>query len=203
MTNSPSLSCKLTFPLSVSDSAECFTLHFFVPFLGSFNYYGEYVYFRGFGELNATTKWQHYSISGVISDDMSPEDKPMQTIAFQLNEETGEPPIFYFDNIVFEIDADHYTGAVDYYVPVEDKYGDANNDNTVSVTDIAVVVNHILSLANGESFTVAGADANGDGDVTVTDIGVIVDTILGSKNNDNGNGSNAGSRKLEQEVEPQ
>ena len=165
---------------------------------------GEYVHFRGFGELNATTKWQHYSKSGVISDDMSPEDKPMQTIAFQLNEETGEPPIFYFDNIVFEIDADHYTGAVDYYVPVEDKYGDANNDNTVSVTDIAVVVNHILSLANGESFTVAGADANGDGDVTVTDIGVIVDTILGSKNNnDNGNGSNAGARKLEQELEPQ
>ena len=153
--------------------------------------------------MNATTKWQHYSISGVISDDMSPEDKPMQTIAFQLNERTGEPPVFYFDNIVFEIDADHYMGAVDYYVPVEDKYGDANNDNTVSVTDIAVVVNHILSLANGESFTVAGADANGDGDVTVTDIGVIVDTILGSKNNDNGNGSNAGARKLEQELEPQ
>ena len=25
--------------MSVSDSAECFTLHFFVPFLGSFNYY--------------------------------------------------------------------------------------------------------------------------------------------------------------------
>ena len=165
---------------------------------------GEYVHFRGFGELNATTKWRRYSKSGVISDDMSPEDKPMQSIAFQLNEETGEPPIFYFDNIVFEIDADHYTGAVDYYVPVEDKYGDANNDNTVSVTDIAVVVNHILSLANGESFTVAGADANGDGDVTVTDIGVIVDTILGSKNNnDNGNGSNAGARKLEQELEPQ
>ena len=133
---------------------------------------------------------------------MSPEDKPMQTIAFQLNERTGEPPVFYFDNIVFEIDADHYTGAVDYYAPAEDKYGDANNDNTVSVTDIAVVVNHILSLANGESFTVAGADANG-GDVTVTDIGVIVDTILGSKNNDNGNGSNAGARKLEQELEPQ
>ena len=92
---------------------------------------------------------------------------------------------------------------MDYYVPVEDKYGDANNDNTVSVTDIAVVVNHILSLANGESFTVAGADANGDGDVTVTEIGVIVDTILGSKNNDNGNGSNAGARKLEQQLEPQ
>ena len=156
-----------------------------------------------YAEISVTQEWQHYDYSGTINEAQSPSNN-MQTVAFELAQADSEnDPIFYFDNIVFEIDADHYTGAVDYYVPVEDKYGDANNDNTVSVTDIAVVVNHILSLANGESFTVAGADANGDGDVTVTDIGVIVDTILGSKNNDNGNGSNAGSRKLEQELEPQ
>ncbi len=56
--------------------------------------------------------------------------------------------------------------------------GDANGDGSVSVTDIAVVVNSILQLHN-PVFSPYGADANGDGSVTVTDIGVIVDIILG------------------------
>lgn len=43
-------------------------------------------------------------------------------------------------------------------------------------------------------FSEYGADANGDGSVTVTDIGVIVDKILGT---------NASSRKMGQELEPQ
>jgi len=57
--------------------------------------------------------------------------------------------------------------------------GDANGDGKVTVTDIAVVVNHILQLPNAD-FSLTGADANGDGEVTVTDIGVIVDIILGN-----------------------
>lgn len=72
--------------------------------------------------------------------------------------------------------------------------GDANGDNEVSVTDIALVVNHILSLAN-ESFYRYGADANGDGQVTVTDIGVIVDKILGT--------SGKTRRTTDDEQEPQ
>jgi hypothetical protein len=59
--------------------------------------------------------------------------------------------------------------------------GDANCDGSVSVTDIAVVVNHILQLGN-DQFNKYSADANGDGDVTVTDIGIIVDMILGKNN---------------------
>ena len=58
--------------------------------------------------------------------------------------------------------------------------GDANADGSISVTDIAVVVNCILQLDNTGGFSEYGADANGDGQVTVTDIGVIVDKILGS-----------------------
>jgi len=58
--------------------------------------------------------------------------------------------------------------------------GDANADGSISVTDIAVVVNCILQLDNNGGFSEYGADANGDGQVTVTDIGVIVDKILGS-----------------------
>ena len=72
--------------------------------------------------------------------------------------------------------------------------GDANGDSNISVTDIALIVNHILSIPNGENFSVTGADANGDGEVTVTDIGVIVDMILGT--------NNASSREL-RVLEPQ
>ena len=61
--------------------------------------------------------------------------------------------------------------------------GDANDDGKVSVTDIAVIVNHILSIPNGAGFSIAGADANGDGKITVTDIGVVVDIILGNNAN--------------------
>ena len=63
---------------------------------------------------------------------------------------------------------------------VLEKRGDANGDGSITVTDIAVVVNCILQLANNGGYSPYGADANGDGQVTVTDIGVIVDKILGS-----------------------
>ena len=66
------------------------------------------------------------------------------------------------------------------------KPGDANGDGKVTVTDIAVVVNHILQLPNAD-FSLTGADANGDGEVTVTDIGVIVDIILGNNADANAN----------------
>ena len=78
------------------------------------------------------------------------------------------------------------------------KRGDANGDGSISVTDIAVVVNCILQLPNNGGCSEYGADANGDGDITVTDIGVIVDKILGTSNS-----GNAGSRRMQQEVEPQ
>jgi len=66
---------------------------------------------------------------------------------------------------------------------IETLAGDANGDGKVSVTDIAVIVNHILSIPNDTGLSVAGADANGDGKITVTDIGVIVDIILGNNAN--------------------
>ena len=75
--------------------------------------------------------------------------------------------------------------------------GDANGDGSISVTDIAVVVNGILQLTNNGGFSEYGADANGDGDITVTDIGVIVDLILGTS-------GNAASRRLTHDApEPQ
>ena len=75
--------------------------------------------------------------------------------------------------------------------------GDANGDGSISVTDIAVVVNCILQLDNNGGFSPDGADANGDGQITVTDIGVIVDKILGTS-------GNAASRRMPHDaIEPQ
>lgn len=75
--------------------------------------------------------------------------------------------------------------------------GDANADGSVSVTDIAVVVNEILQISN-TIISFYGADANHDLNVTVTDIGVIVDTILGNS------GGNASARRMTDEgPEPQ
>lgn len=75
--------------------------------------------------------------------------------------------------------------------------GDANADGSVSVTDIAVVVNEILQISN-TVISFYGADANDDLNVTVTDIGVIVDTILGNS------GGNASARRMTDEgPEPQ
>ena len=74
---------------------------------------------------------------------------------------------------------------------------DANSDGSVSVTDIAVVVNSILEIENGADFDGFGADANGDGGITVTDIGVIVDMILGT------GGTNNARRMTRDAVEPQ
>ena len=93
--------------------------------------------------------------------------------------------------------------AENYYISHEDGFlivvdpsslrGDANDDGSISVTDIAVVVNCILQLPNNGGYSEFGADANGDGDVTVTDIGVIVDKILGTS----GNSGNAGAKEME------
>ena len=82
-------------------------------------------------------------------------------------------------------------------VPLPIQRGDANADGSISVTDIAVVVNCILQLDNNGGFSEYGADANGDGQVTVTDIGVIVDKILGTS-------GNAASRRMPHDaIEPQ
>ena len=99
----------------------------------------------------------------------------------------GDPLIFkvYTGGKIIEVDQGltyQNNATIGYY----DNYyyidlglrGDANGDGSVSVTDIAVVVNSILQLPNSV-FSFYGADANGDGSVTVTDIGVIVDIILG------------------------
>ena len=59
----------------------------------------------------------------------------------------------------------------------EEVFGDLNGDGTVSVSDIQVLVNLILSDAAAEDNP--AADVNGDGKISVSDIQVVVNRILG------------------------
>ena len=72
---------------------------------------GDYIHNEGIGNVNFTTDWQHFDFDGTISAQQSPADNPMRTIAFNLAE-TSTATTYYFDNIVFEIDQEHYAPEV-------------------------------------------------------------------------------------------
>ena len=57
----------------------------------------------------------------------------------------------------------------------ENTIGDLNNDETINVLDIVILVEHILSPAAVE---LDGADINNDGNVNVIDVVQLVDLIL-------------------------
>jgi len=61
----------------------------------------EYIY-GWFGGTSFTTSWQHYESEGTITEEQSPYDNQMRTIAFNLSE-INTATTYYFDNIVFEI----------------------------------------------------------------------------------------------------
>ena len=67
--------------------------------------------------------------------------------------------------------------------------GDVNGDGEVNVTDVGMVIDHILERTP-TNFILSAADANGDGKVNVTDVGLIIGIIL----NDG-----ASVRKMEEE----
>jgi len=55
--------------------------------------------------------------------------------------------------------------------------GDVNNDGSVSVTDVTMVISHILGQTP-EGFNKDAADINGDGSISVTDVTMIINIIL-------------------------
>lgn len=66
---------------------------------------GEYNHYQMFGDLNFTSEWKTYTGEGDISGDQSKEDKPMLSVAFNLNTDQNhnEPAhTFYFDNLSFK-----------------------------------------------------------------------------------------------------
>ncbi len=55
--------------------------------------------------------------------------------------------------------------------------GDANNDGTVNITDVVILVNHILDSADPSILTTC--DLNSDGTIDITDVVALVNKILG------------------------
>lgn len=55
--------------------------------------------------------------------------------------------------------------------------GDVNGDGTVSVNDVAMIVNHILGVVD-DNFIIANADVNGDGEIDINDVMETVSIIL-------------------------
>ena len=55
--------------------------------------------------------------------------------------------------------------------------GDANHDQTVSITDVGLMIDHILG-GKPAGFDATAADPNQDGSVTITDVGLVIDAIL-------------------------
>ena len=57
--------------------------------------------------------------------------------------------------------------------------GDVNGDGSISVTDVTMVISHILGQTP-DGFNKDAADINGDGDISVTDVTMIIGIILGN-----------------------
>ena len=79
--------------------------------------------------------------------------------------------------LYYPADSD-YSSWAQYFAKMEEIVGDLNGDGTVSVSDIQVLVNLILSDAAAEDNP--AADVNSDGTVSVSDIQVVVNRILGN-----------------------
>ena len=82
------------------------------------------------------------------------------------------------DNMLYYPHADMTIGAFRAFFHAISRLGDANGDNQVNVTDVTMMVDHILGI-DGEGFIIGNADVNGDGDINVTDVTALVNLILG------------------------
>ena len=84
---------------------------------------------------------------------------PSQNVTFQPDTSIGQPsaPLML-----------SYTGALK---------GDVNGDGIVNVTDITLIINHILKKGS-DNFNEEAADVNGDGTINVTDVTLAINIIL-------------------------
>jgi hypothetical protein len=81
-----------------------------------------------------------------------------------------------YPEISFNINAFHaYFQLADKFI--NENLGDVNGDGAITVTDVMLLVNHILGHVN-EFFIEENADVNGDKDITVTDVMVLVKMVL-------------------------
>ena len=55
--------------------------------------------------------------------------------------------------------------------------GDANGDNVVTIDDVTVLIDYLLS-GNAANVNIYGADTDGDGEITISDMVMLVDLLL-------------------------
>jgi hypothetical protein len=93
--------------------------------------------------------------------------------------EEGNITIFYLgdDNTFRYPDRAMDINAFRVYIYANTSLGDVNDDGRVNVTDVTMMVNHILGMED-ENFNIENADVTRDGDVTVTDVAALVNLIL-------------------------
>ena len=81
------------------------------------------------------------------------------------------------DNTLYYPSGDMTIGAFRAYFYAVSQWGDLNGDDSVNVTDVTLMVNHILGKDN-DNFIIENADVNNDGDINVTDVTALVNIIL-------------------------
>jgi hypothetical protein len=73
---------------------------------------GAYIHYVCIGDVNFETGWKNFAKELTVTADMSKDDNPMQSIAFNLAV-SGQFNNFYFDNFVVEVPEDVYANLVD------------------------------------------------------------------------------------------
>jgi hypothetical protein len=81
-------------------------------------------------------------------------------------------PVPYASHKVVFRDGTTYFNEADPFKP-----GDANSDESVSITDVGLLIDYILEK-NPANFNFAAADVNTDKRGSITDVGLIIDIIL-------------------------
>ena len=81
-------------------------------------------------------------------------------------------------NNFYRPNAEVIIGCQRAYFQIASNLGDVNEDGFVSVTDVTLLVHHILGYNNDE-FVMTNADINSDGNITVADVMALVNLILG------------------------
>jgi hypothetical protein len=94
--------------------------------------------------------------------------------------EEGDLTILYLgaDNTFRYPDGAMDINAFRAYIHANTSLGDVNGDGVVNVTDVTMLVNHILGI-NDESFVIENADVTRDGFISVSDVTALVNLILG------------------------